>query len=66
MRTLNNSFLLLPFVVFPGQSSKCKNEQKAITPKELGKAQLCTALLLNEIYLPTKFLVDTSCNFITR
>jgi len=24
---------------------------------------LSTALLLNEIYQPTKFLVDTTCNF---
>jgi hypothetical protein len=62
------SFLLIPLVVLllcPGQSSKCKNEQRAITPK-LGKVELwffCTALLLNEIYQPTKFLVYTSCCF---
>jgi len=32
---------------------------------QLGNAELCfvfTVLLLNEIYLPTKFLVDTSCS----
>jgi len=42
-----------------------KHEQRAITPKP-GIAVLrwlCTALLLNEIYLPTEFLVDSSCNF---
>jgi len=47
------------------QYSKGKNEQRAITPK-LGKAELCflcTVLLFNEIYLPTKILVDTSCCF---
>jgi len=64
-----HSFLLIPYVVLelcPGQSSKCKNEQRATTPK-LGKAELwfrCTTLLLNEIYQPTKCLVDTSCSFI--
>jgi hypothetical protein len=39
-----------------------KKEQRKITPK-LGKAELwflCTAHLLNEIYLPTKFHVDIS------
>jgi len=62
------SFLLISLVVSelcPGQSSKCKNEQKAIIP-ELGKADLwflCTALPLNDIYLPTTFLVDTFCSF---
>jgi hypothetical protein len=37
----------------------------AISPK-LGKTErwfLCNALLLNEIYLPTKFFVDISCSF---
>jgi hypothetical protein len=45
--------------------TKFKNEQRAITPK-LGKAELrffCTALLSNEINLPTKFHVDTSNGF---
>jgi len=40
-----------------------KNERRAITPK-LGKAELgflCTAFLLNKLYLPTKFLVNTFC-----
>jgi hypothetical protein len=49
----------------PGQCSKCKNEQKAITPK-LSKAEFrffCTALLFNEINLPTPFVVDTSYGF---
>jgi len=39
--------------LYPGQSSKCKKEQRAITPK-LDKAELCflcTALSLNEIYI---------------
>jgi hypothetical protein len=37
----------------PEKKSKCKNEEKALTPK-LRKAQLrffCTALLSNELYL---------------
>ena len=41
-----------------------KMNQRTITPK-LGNAELCflgTLLPLNEIYLPTKFLVDTSCS----
>jgi hypothetical protein len=35
-----------------------------MTPK-LGKTELCfcTVLVLNEIYLPTKFHVDISCYF---
>jgi len=44
---------------------KVWNKQRAITPK-LGKAELwllSNALLLNEIYLPTKFEVDISCSF---
>ena len=48
------------------KSSKCKNEKKKAITSKLGKAELrflCTALLLNEIYLPTKFLVETSCSF---
>ena len=56
--------LLVPELC-PGQSSKCKNEQRAITPK-LGNAELqffCIALIFNEIYLPTKCLVDITCNF---
>jgi hypothetical protein len=47
------------------QSSKFKNEQRAITPK-VGKAKLrffYTALLFNEINLPTKFHVDISNGF---
>jgi hypothetical protein len=47
------------------QSSKCKNEQRAITPK-LDKAELRffgIALLCYEINLPTKFHVDTSNGF---
>jgi hypothetical protein len=47
------------------RSSKCKNEQRAITSK-LGKAELrflSTALLPNEVYLPTKFHVDISNSF---
>jgi hypothetical protein len=39
------------------QSSNCKNEQRAITQK---LRFFCTALLFNEINLPTKFHVDTS------
>jgi hypothetical protein len=49
----------------PGQSSKSKKKQRAITPK-LGKAELwffCTALLLHKIYLHTKFHVNTPCRF---
>jgi hypothetical protein len=49
----------------PKQSSKCKIKQWAITPK-LGKTELwffCTAILPNEIYLPTKFHVDISYKF---
>jgi hypothetical protein len=45
--------------------SKCKNKQRAII-QNLGKAELrfmCNALLLNEIYLPTKCHVDTSYTF---
>jgi hypothetical protein len=62
------SFMLICLIVLelcPGQSSKCKNKQKAIILK-LGKVELlffCTAHLLNEIYLPTKFYVDISCCF---
>jgi hypothetical protein len=57
--------MLIPVIVLelcPGQSSKGKNKQWAIIQK-LGKVELwllCTAHLLNEIYLPTKFHVDTS------
>jgi hypothetical protein len=55
------SFILIPLIVLescPGQSSKCKNKQSPFIQK-LGKAELrflCTAHLLNEIYLPTKLL----------
>jgi hypothetical protein len=40
----------------PGQSSKSKNKQRAITPK-LGNAELWDFAL--HIYLPPKFLVDS-------
>jgi hypothetical protein len=59
------SFMLISFVLLelcPGQSLKCKNEQ---TPK-LGNTELWffyNILLLNEIYLPTKFYVDISYSF---
>jgi hypothetical protein len=46
-------------------NSKCKNKQKAITPK-LDKALLSffsIAVLSNEIYLPPKFHVDISNSF---
>jgi len=53
----------------PGQSSKCKNKQWAITLK-LGTIVLrflYTALLLNEIYLPTSLklisFVNIPCRF---
>jgi hypothetical protein len=49
----------------PGQSSNCKIEQKAITPK-LGQTELrffSTALLFNELYPSTKFHVDISYSF---
>jgi hypothetical protein len=51
--------------LYPGQSSKYKNEQRAITPK-LGKTELwflCTVHLLNEMYLPTKLHVGISYSF---
>jgi hypothetical protein len=63
------SFMLIPLILLelcPGQSSKCKNKQRGIIQK-IGKAELrflCTAHLLNEIYLPTKFHVDTSCCYV--
>jgi hypothetical protein len=53
---------LIVLELCPGQSSKCKNEQRAITPK-LDKTELwffCTALPVNEIYLPTKIHVNIS------
>jgi hypothetical protein len=57
------SFMLLPHIVLescPGQSSKCKNKQRAIIQK-LGKAELqflCTAYLLNgSIYLQSFMLI---------
>jgi hypothetical protein len=56
---------LIVLELCPGQSSKCKNKQRAIIHK-LGKTELwflSTAHLLNEIYLPTRFHVDTSCCF---
>jgi hypothetical protein len=59
--------LITPIVLelCPGQTSKCKNKQRAII-QVLDKADLrflCTAHLLNEIYLPTKIHVDTSDSF---
>jgi hypothetical protein len=63
------NFMLISLIVLelcPGQSLKCKNEQMAIIPK-LGKAELRLfriALLLNEIYLSTIFLVDTSQSYV--
>jgi hypothetical protein len=62
------SFMLIPLILLelcPGQSSKCKNKQMGIIQK-LDKAELrllSTAHLLNEIYLPIKFYVDTSYTF---
>ena len=56
---------LLQFQLCSGQSSKYKNEKRAKTPK-LGKAELqflSTALLLNEINIALKFLVEISCSF---
>jgi hypothetical protein len=58
--------MLISFIVSKiclGQSSKCKIKQRALTSK-LGKTELwflCNAHLLNEINIPTKFHVDTSC-----
>jgi len=43
------------FIVMSGTQFKCKNKQMAIF-QTLGKAEirfLCTALLINEMYLPT-------------
>jgi hypothetical protein len=58
---LSTYIVLTPFIVLklcPGHNSK--NEQKAITPKlEIELRFFCTALLPNDIYLPTKFLVNT-------
>jgi hypothetical protein len=62
------SLILIPLIVLelcPAQSSKSTNKQRAII-QNLGKEELrflCTAILLNEIYLPTKFHVDTSYSF---
>jgi hypothetical protein len=56
------SVLFISSILFsevrPGQYLKCKNEQRAITTNEL--RFFCTALLFNEINLPTKLLVDIS------
>jgi hypothetical protein len=52
------------FRVMSRTTSKCKNEQGAITTK-FGQADLkflCTAHLPIEIQLPTKFHVDISCS----
>jgi hypothetical protein len=46
---------------------QCQNEQRAINPKS-DKAELqflCTAHLLNEIYLPTTSLANIYCTFRT-
>jgi hypothetical protein len=62
------SFMLISLILLelcPGQSSKCKNKQRVIIQK-IGMAELrflCTAHLLNEIYLPTKFHVDNYYSF---
>jgi len=60
--------MLMPCIILKwcsGQNSSIKNEQRPITPKvwyfELWF--LCTALLLNEIYLPIKFHVDAVHSF---
>jgi hypothetical protein len=47
----------------PRQGSKFKNKQRAITPiiDKAGLWFFCIALLLNEIYLPKKFVVNTPC-----
>jgi hypothetical protein len=56
------SFMLIPHIVLelcPWKSSKCKNKQRAII-KKLGKTALrflCIAHLLNEIDLPTSFML---------
>jgi hypothetical protein len=55
--------MLIPLIVlelFTGQSSKCKNKQRAIIQK-LGKAELWSfsnAHLLNEIYLQSFMLIS--------
>jgi len=55
-----NSFWVMLWTKF-----KNENEQRAITPKVWNFELwfLCTALLLNEIYLPMKFHVDALHNF---
>jgi hypothetical protein len=52
---------LIVIELCPGQSSKCSNAQRAITPK-LGIIVMvfCIAFLPNELCLPTKFHVDIS------
>jgi hypothetical protein len=69
MQSINlQIFMLIALMVSelcPGQSSKCKNEQRTITTK-FGMAEfkfLCTAHLPIEVSLPTKFDVDISCSF---
>ena len=52
------------FIYVPDKVQSVK-KQRAITPK-LGKAELrflCNALLLNQMNITTKFLVDISCSF---
>jgi hypothetical protein len=59
------SFMLITLIFLelcPGQSSKYTNKQRAII-QTLGNAELrflCSANLLNKIYLPTRFYVDIS------
>jgi hypothetical protein len=53
------SIPLVVSVLFPGQSSKWNNSKIRHDRVKF----LCTVLLLNEIYLLTVFLVDTSCSF---
>jgi hypothetical protein len=53
---------LIVLELCPGQSSKCKNEKRAIT-LTISKTELLffsTALFNNDIYLPTKLYVDIS------
>jgi hypothetical protein len=53
------------FELCSGQKESLKNNTKPITQKIIkGRVTiLCTALLLNEIYPPMKFQVDTSNTF---
>jgi hypothetical protein len=51
---------LIVLELCPGQRSKSKNRQRAIIKGKAELQFLCIAHLLDEIYLPTKFHVDTS------